>query len=592
MEKLINILILEHEPYDIELLQYELKKSDLNYTTTIVDTKESYEKAIRSFQPDIILSDFSLPSFDGLSAFRIKQKVSPETPFIIVSGTIGEENAVELIKMGVTDYALKEKMYQIIPKIQRALKEAADQRHKADAELQLKEREEQLRKIMDLSLDVICTMDQEGRFITVGAASQMVWGFLPEELVGRKVIDLVQEDDKERTSKAMAVLRNGVDLSNFENRFIRRNGDPVALLWSSRWDPNEKLYYSVARDATEIKKAQEKIKNNEKRFRTLLQNSTDGLSLLAADGHVSQRSSSALKILGLSTSETSGKLRLDLAHPDDLPVIEDAFNRVKENTGEIITIEHRLLKPNGDYNWIEATFHNQLQEPAVGAIVLNFRDITEKKLAKIALEKSEAKYRSLFNLSPIPMWVFDVESLQFLDVNEAASRHYGYSKEEFQTMSLKDITPKEDVRNFEEIINAYKGTTALYHDIARHIKKGGEVIDVEIKCNTVNIGSSREARLIIATDISERMKYIKAVEEQNIRLREIAWVQSHVVRAPLARIMGLINLLNACSSEKGSDAELLSFISASAHELDGIIRDIVRKSEQIDDLSILEVHPE
>ena len=189
------------------------------------------------------------------------------------------------------------------------------------------------------------------------------------------------------------------------------------------------------------------------------------------------------------------------------------------------------------------------------------------------------------------MWVFDIESLQFLDVNEAASRHYGYSKEEFQTMTLKDIRPEEDVEKCEKIINVYKGTTALFHDITRHTKKGGEVIDVEITSNTVNLGSSREARLAIAMDISERMRYIKAIEEQNIKLREIAWVQSHVVRAPLARIMGLVNLLNACSSEKGNDAELLSFISTSALELDEIIRGIVRKTEQVDEPTIQEVQP-
>jgi PAS domain S-box-containing protein len=592
MDTLINILILEHDPNDIGLLQYELKKSGLNYTTEIVQSKEAYEQALCSINPDIILSDFSLPSFDGLSAFRIRENISPQTPFIIVSGTIGEENAVELIKMGVTDYALKEKLYQITPKIRRALKEAADRKQKAVAELQLKEREEQLRKIMDLSLDVICTVDQEGRFVTVGAASKRVWGFLPEELVGRGVIDLVQEEDKERTSKAMADLRNGVDMVNFENRYIRKNGESVTLLWSSRWDPNEKLEYSVARDATEIKKAEEKIKNNEKRFKAILQNSTDGLTLAAADGTVIERSLSAQKILGLDASETLGKLRLDLIHPDDLSAFNEVCTQVKHTPDKVLTVEYRFRMPYGSYKWVETTLHNQLQEPAVGAIVLNFRDITERKAAEIALEKSEVKYRSLFNLSPIPMWVFDMDTLQFLDVNEAAIRHYGYSKEEFFAMTLKDIKPRENAEEFEKIIASYKGTSALYHDITKHIKKGGKVIDVEIKSSTVNLDSSREARLVIATDISEQLEYIKAIEEQNIKLREIAWIQSHVVRAPLARIMGLISLFDTCSPEKDSDAELLSFISASAHELDGIIREIVRKTEQVKELSILEVHPE
>ena len=120
MKTPINILILEHDPNDVGLLQYELKKSGLDHTSQIVQTQQDYEQAIHSFRPDIILSDFSLPSFDGLSAFRLTQCIAPETPFILISGTIGEENAVELIKMGVTDDVLKGNLYQVCPKIQRA----------------------------------------------------------------------------------------------------------------------------------------------------------------------------------------------------------------------------------------------------------------------------------------------------------------------------------------------------------------------------------------------------------------------------------------------------------------------------------------
>ena len=98
METSINVLILEHDANDIELLQYQLKKSDLNHTAIVVQTKQDYTGALTQFGPDIILSDYSLPAFDGLSAFRIKQEIAPDLPFIIVSGTIGEENAVELIK--------------------------------------------------------------------------------------------------------------------------------------------------------------------------------------------------------------------------------------------------------------------------------------------------------------------------------------------------------------------------------------------------------------------------------------------------------------------------------------------------------------
>src|SRR5688572_22073321 len=131
-----RVLILEHEPDDIALLVYELKKGNFNYVSEIVETRETFTQALRNFKPDIVLSDYSLPSFDGVAAYQITQDIAPGTPFIIVSGTIGEENAVELIKKGVTDYVLKDKLFTVIPKIKRALKEATERVEKLQAERQ------------------------------------------------------------------------------------------------------------------------------------------------------------------------------------------------------------------------------------------------------------------------------------------------------------------------------------------------------------------------------------------------------------------------------------------------------------------------
>lgn len=113
MSDKIKILILEDNQSDAELLQHELKKSELNFSSEIVQTRQEFDNALDNFKPDIILSDYSLPSFDGVTAFHVKQKKSPDTPFIIVSGTLGEENAVELIKKGVTDYVLKDNLISL-----------------------------------------------------------------------------------------------------------------------------------------------------------------------------------------------------------------------------------------------------------------------------------------------------------------------------------------------------------------------------------------------------------------------------------------------------------------------------------------------
>jgi|JI6StandDraft_1071083.scaffolds.fasta_scaffold19172_2 signal transduction histidine kinase len=140
----LKILILEDNQSDADLLQRELKKSGLIFTAEIVQTRVDFEKALHNFNPDLILSDYSLPSFDAVSAFKIKQSIFPLIPFIIVSGVIGEENAVELIKNGVTDYTLKDKLFTLSTKISRALKDREEAKEKKAIGEKLKIQTEEL----------------------------------------------------------------------------------------------------------------------------------------------------------------------------------------------------------------------------------------------------------------------------------------------------------------------------------------------------------------------------------------------------------------------------------------------------------------
>ncbi len=149
MDSQIKILILEHDVNDIDLVKYELKKSFKGFTAEVVQTEKDFLERLTAGKPDIVLSDYSLPSFDGISAFYLKQKIAPTTPFIIVSGTIGEENAIELIKNGVTDYVLKDKLYSLAPKMKRALSEAKAKVEKEAIESALLKSEANMRAIFD-----------------------------------------------------------------------------------------------------------------------------------------------------------------------------------------------------------------------------------------------------------------------------------------------------------------------------------------------------------------------------------------------------------------------------------------------------------
>jgi DNA-binding NarL/FixJ family response regulator len=126
MNKDLSILILEDVPSDAELIQFELTEAGMAFTPHCVADRSSYIKALDEFSPDIILSDYSLPSFDGQSAMRLAAGKCPDVPFIFVSGALGEETAVELLKQGATDYVLKSRLFRLAPAVARAMQEARE----------------------------------------------------------------------------------------------------------------------------------------------------------------------------------------------------------------------------------------------------------------------------------------------------------------------------------------------------------------------------------------------------------------------------------------------------------------------------------
>jgi PAS domain S-box-containing protein len=201
------------------------------------------------------------------------------------------------------------------------------------------------------------------------------------------------------------------------------------------------------------------------------------------------------------------------------------------------------------------------------------------------IQKSEKRYSDLFQLSPLPMWVYDLETLQFLNINQAAISHYGYSEDEFLSMSILQIRPEEDVDlALKTINNSRQGIKLNPQSVFRHKKKNGELIFVEVTTNLLNF-NGRDAVLVLVNDITERAKYVETIEKQNQTFREIAWIQSHVIRAPLARLLGLVNLLESeVSMTTGETMEVINHIKDSAEELDQIVRDISKKSEQIEPL--------
>ncbi|MEJ1223876.1 response regulator [Sediminicola sp. 1XM1-17] len=198
------------------------------------------------------------------------------------------------------------------------------------------------------------------------------------------------------------------------------------------------------------------------------------------------------------------------------------------------------------------------------------------------LKQSKKRYNDLFQLSPQPMWVYDTETLKFLDVNESAVNEYGYSLEEFLEMTVTELFPKEKLHILLEHLKKVQGSKDSYRSLfGQHQLKNGKIIDVEVHSKPLML-DDKKSQVVLANNVTERTLYIKAIEDQNEKLQEIAWIQSHIVRAPLARLMGLMNLIKDDIPSFTEDQSFyLNEILNSANELDSIIKEISLQASEV-----------
>ena len=183
MEKVWRILMLEDTPTDAELAEHELRKASIHFVSKRVDTRSAFLLALQDFRPDIILSDYKLPDFDGMSALEIVKRDHPEVPVIMVTGAFSDIDAVELLAAGAKDYILKDRLARLAPAVQRVL--AAEQvvRARKVAEQALFKSELKYRSLVENSSDWIWEIDEDFIFTYCSPRVFDLLGYIPEEIL-------------------------------------------------------------------------------------------------------------------------------------------------------------------------------------------------------------------------------------------------------------------------------------------------------------------------------------------------------------------------------------------------------------------------
>ncbi len=334
----------------------------------------------------------------------------------------------------------------------------------------------------------------------------------------------VHPDDREKVLEPYRqLLEKGQDHWSHEYRIVRPDGEVrhvYARGYLTRGKDGTPLRIQGAlMDVTEVKVAEQAMRENEERYRKLVELLPDVVGI-SIDGRLEFINQAGVQFRGAgSAEEMLGRPILEYFHPDDVPKVVERQRQLAAGV-PVPPLELRFVRADGSILEAES---RAIPFPFRGrkANLVVIRDVTARKQAEEALRRSEEHYRLLFHLSPQPMYVVDLETLRFLDVNLAAETQYGYSREEFLSLSLRDIRPPEDVPFLDQKMRKMRASWGNA-GVWRHRRKDGTLIQAEIIAHPLD--TQPKACITIALDVTEKLQAVERLRHSEERYRTLARV--------------------------------------------------------------------
>lgn len=521
MKKPVRTLIVDDKPDDADLAKHEIRKVLMDCEFLVVETRKSFMQALEVFQPDVVLSEYMLPRFEGMKALQLMLYHAPTVPFLIWTSSISEDVAVDCVRAGANNYILKDNIKRLGPAILRALEEK-------ELLAARKQAEQRYKSIFENAMEGIFQSSPEGRYLNVNPAMARLYGYeSPAEMIEsvKSIADQIYVNPAER-AEFIKLLHAQNAVEHYEQRNYRKDGNVIWTSTSARAvrDENKNLLYyeGFIQDITKRKEAEEALQRSERRFRALIENGLDDISLLAADGSLLWESPSTIRNLGYAPGEFVGRNIFEMMHPEDLEWTRDAFANLLQEPGSRQRGVFRLRRAGGAWRWVEAIATNLLNEPSVNAIVINYHDITEQKQAQEALQENQTKYQNLVETSHDLIWSVDTEG-RFTFVNRASKEIYGYEPEELIGHSFFELM---DPQSYHHKLKQYQETIAHVDEMrdvetyVRH-RDGRQII---LSANSIVLRDEHgNAKGVVGSshDITVRKKAEDAFREERNLLRTL-----------------------------------------------------------------------
>ncbi len=574
MDKTLRILILEDNPADAELIQFELEEAEIAFTAKVVMTEKDFIHELQAFSPDIILSDYDLPRYTGSLALAEAKRRTPDVPFILVTGAVSEDRAIEILTSGSKDYVMKNRLNRLVPAVRRALAEAEEIRARRQAEADLREahrtleervkiRTAELQAEIEARAKVEETLHKsEERQRLVLQASSMgtfevdlltgegQWNATEFELLGLKPGDapagpetffrFVHPDDVGRLrDRWEAATRTGTLDTEF--RIVRADGRECWVAGKGRFffegkpdgrDPGDRgkalRFMGVNFDITEHKKAAEEsrrllaaISEEKERLTALINSIQDEIWFADTQKRFTLANAAALGEFhlgpdnGLAVEEFAASLEVYRPDGTTRPVEEAPPLRALQ--GEVVRNEEEIIRTPRSNELRHRQVSSSPVRDAGGSIIGSVsvvRDITESKRMEEALRKSEERYRNLAKYAPTGICKIDFATGRFTEVNEMMCQALGYAHDELFSMTAFDLLDADGKVRLASMIHRAKSGEQPDEAAEYRVRtKRGRLLWALVNITFRREGGRIVEAVVIAHDITAR----KRAEEATVR---------------------------------------------------------------------------
>jgi len=468
-----------------------------------------------------------MPTFSGKHALALLKETNIDIPLIIVSGTVGEETAIECMRSGAHDYIMKDSLSRLCPAIARELEETKVRNKQRQADEALRKSEENFRLSLDDSPLGVRIVSAEGKTIYANQAVLDIYGYDSIEEINKTPIKERYTPQSYAGYKIRKEKRERGELGppEYEISIVRKNGEVRHLLAFRKeilWSGVKKAQI-IYQDITERKRIEDKLRQSEEKYRSILENIEDGYYEVELAGNFTFFNASMCRILGYSPEEMMGMNNRQFTDKENAKKLFITFNEVYKTGESTKEFNWQIIRQDGTKRYIEVSV--SLQKNSSGQSI-GFkgiaRDITERKQAAEALRNSEANYKQLFDNAPSAIYQIDFRTGKFLKANDVICKYFGCSKEEITSLSPSDLLTKKSQKLFLERLNKMAiGDTVPEDPEFEFVDKDGNCRWLKLNCKNIYDSEGLAGADVVAHEITERKKMEETLRQSEERYRTI-----------------------------------------------------------------------